>query len=233
MLEIMPLISSYTALYPMKAKSILVVEDDAGWRDRVCIELQKHGFKTIPAANGYQAIELFENLHPDLVLLDIGLPDIDGDEVCRHIRKTNQTVPIVFLTGMDDEGSQIRGYELGSVNTSYLTKPVSKKVVVALVKNVLAEVGSNSQYGRLRLDDDSKRVYWDEDEVHHLTPAEFDILKTMLSQPEKVWSPQELNPRIVKATIQGHKKNIKRKFEEQGHPDPIKTVFGHGYRLAP
>lgn len=231
----MPLISSYTALYPMKAKSILVVEDDAGWRERVCNELQKHEFKTIPAANGRQAIELFENLHPDLVLLDIGLPDIDGDEVCRHIRKTNQTVPIVFLTAMDDEGAMIRGYEIGSVNTFYLTKHNnhSKKAVAALVKNVLAEVGSNSQYGRLRLDDDSKRVYWDEDEVHHLTRVEFDILKTMLSQPEKVWSHQDLNPRIVKATIQTHKKNIKRKFMEQGHPDPIKTMFGHGYRLVP
>jgi two-component system OmpR family response regulator len=236
-------------------ETILIVDDDAHIREILRYKLVEAGYKTIEAGNGSEAIEQFTNLAPDLLILDIMMPEMDGTEVCREIRQTS-TTPIIFLSSKDEEIDRIVGLELGG--DDYVTKPFSPREVVARVKGILRRVQSISAsaetinalpvdsesmdeneltHGYLRLDLDRYTTYWDQEEV--VLPATgFNILKTLMRRPTKVFTREELmegaynDRRIVSdRTIDSHMRTIRKKFASVGG-DPIENRRGVGYIMT-
>ena len=226
--------------------TILIVDDDAHIRDVIDFALQKAGFATVNAENGEQALARFQSHPPDLVVLDIVMPELDGTEVCKALRRFS-SVPIVFLSSRDDEVDRILGLELGG--DDYVTKPFSPRELVARVKAILrrgkgetcessAPGGHRLEHGRLRLDLDRYTAFWQDQEVV-LTLTEFGILRTLLSHPGKVFSRDQLmdgsyqDYRVVSdRTIDSHVRRVRAKFKSLG-ADPVETLHGIGYRLGP
>ena len=226
--------------------TILVVDDDPHIREVVCFALKKDGFATVEAGDGEQALARFRELHPDLVVLDIVMPELDGAAVCRALRRIS-TVPIVFLSSRDDEVDRILGLELGG--DDYVTKPFSPRELVARIRAILrrgqgeardplAPGGHPLEHGRLRLDLDRYTAFWQGQEVV-LTLTEFGILRTLLTHPGKVFSRDQLmdgsyqDYRVVSdRTMDSHVRRVRAKFKALG-ADPIETLHGIGYRLGP
>ena len=226
--------------------TILVVDDDPHIREVVCFALKKDGFATVEAGDGEQALARFRELHPDLVVLDIVMPELDGAAVCRALRRIS-TVPIVFLSSRDDEVDRILGLELGG--DDYVTKPFSPRELVARVRAILrrgkgeardplAPGGHPLEHGRLRLDLDRYTAFWQGQEVV-LTLTEFGILRTLLTHPGKVFNRDQLmdgsyqDYRVVSdRTMDSHVRRVRAKFKALG-ADPIETLHGIGYRLGP
>ena len=226
--------------------TILVVDDDPHIREVVCFALKKDGFATVEAGDGEQALARFRELRPDLVVLDIVMPELDGAEVCRALRRIS-TVPIVFLSSRDDEVDRILGLELGG--DDYVTKPFSPRELVARIRAILrrgkgeardptASGGHWLEHGRLRLDLDRYTAFWQGHEVV-LTLTEFGILRTLLTHPGKVFSRDQLmdgsyqDYRVVSdRTMDSHVRRVRAKFKALG-ADPIETLHGIGYRLGP
>lgn len=226
---------------------ILVVDDDPHIREILCFALKKAGFRTVEAEDGRQALCRFETEQPDLVVLDILMPEMDGTDVCRVLRQRSST-PIVFLSSKDDEIDRIIGLELGG--DDYVTKPFSPRELVARVRAVLRrtieapirEDGNDAprilQHGRVRLDLDGCKAYWDDQEVV-LTVTELGILRTLLRHPGKVFTRDglmdgayELHKIVSDRTIDSHVRRVRAKFSRVGG-DPIQTVHGLGYKLGP
>lgn len=223
-------------------QTILVIDDDPHIREIVEFSLQRAGFSVLLAKDGKAGLEAFKAEKPDLVVLDILMPEMDGTEVCRLLRAESQ-VPIVFLTSVDEEVDRILGLEMGG--DDYVTKPFSPRELVARVKAVLRRTTRPPDdreprilsHGPLRLDLDAYKAYWREEEVV-LTVTEFRILKALIAYPGKVYTRDELMDRaypednyISDRTIDSHIKRIRHKFEERGS-NPIDTVHGIGYRMA-
>ncbi len=226
--------------------TILVVDDDPHIREVICFALQKAGFVTLEAENGVQALTRFQEAHPDLVVLDIVMPELDGTEVCKTLRRLS-AVPIVFLSSRDDEVDRIIGLELGG--DDYVTKPFSPRELAARVRAILrrgkgeapdpaAASQHRLEHGRLRLDLDRYTAWWQGQEVV-LTLTEFGILRTLLSHPGNVFNRDQLmdggyqDYRVVSdRTIDSHVRRVRAKFKAFG-ADPIETLHGIGYRLGP
>jgi two-component system OmpR family response regulator len=232
----------------MQGQAILVVDDDSHIREVVCFALKKAGFRTIEARDGREALERFEHDAPDLVVLDILMPEMDGTDVCRRLRARSR-VPIVFLSSKDDEVDRIVGLELGG--DDYLTKPFSPRELVARVRAVLRRTGEPTpsseppsaqkpkvlEYKKLKLDLDRFQAFWDDREVV-LTVTEFGILRTLMGYAGKVFSRSELMDGaypdqniVTERTIDSHVRRVRRKFGDVGG-DPIETVHGVGYKLG-
>jgi two-component system OmpR family response regulator len=232
-------------------QTILIVDDDPHIREVVRFALEKSGYDTVEAADGQAALARFAEAEPELVVLDIVMPELDGTEVCRRIR-AGATTPIVFLSSRDDEIDRIVGLELGG--DDYVTKPFSPRELVARVRAVLrrtaprpAATASTASadagvgvvtHGQLSLDLDRFVARWDGVEVV-LTVTELGILRALLGFPGKVFSRDELmthayrEPAVVTdRTIDSHVRRIRRKFSNLG-ADPVETVHGVGYRLGP
>jgi two-component system OmpR family response regulator len=222
---------------------ILVVDDDPHIREVLSFALGEAGFETIEAEDGARAIEAFARTKPDLVVLDIVMPELDGTDVCRRIRATS-AVPILFLSSRDDEVDRILGLELGG--DDYLTKPFSPRELVARVRAVLRRVKPGEapapermlRHGRLAVDLDRFTVAWKGREAP-LTVTELGILRTLLGRPGKVYSRDELMDRayddstvVADRTIDSHVRRVRSKLKALG-ADPIETVHGAGYRLGP
>ncbi|MFO8058272.1 MAG: response regulator transcription factor [bacterium] len=223
-------------------RTILVVDDDPHIREIVEYALKKAGFQVVLAEDGEQALEAFYRHSPDLVVLDIIMPEMEGTEVCKRIR-SESNVPVIFLTSVDEEVDRILGLEMGG--DDYVTKPFSPRELTARVKTVLkrsaapyepAERPAVLQHGKLRLDLDRYQVFWGVEEVS-LTVTEFRILRALLSFPGKVYSRDELMDRaypdgsvVTDRTIDTHIKRIRKKFESKGW-NPVETVHGLGYRV--
>ncbi len=216
-------------------KLVLIVDDDPHIQDVVRFALAEAGFQTAAARSGREALAAEDRLHPDLVILDIVMPGIDGVEVCKRIRSAGRT-PIIFLTSRDDEVDRILGLELGG--DDYVTKPFSPRELVLRVKAVLRRGEEGREIlsrGRLTLDLDGFEIRFG-GEVIPLTSTEHLILRTLLSRPGKVFTRDELLARTHDAivsfrTIDSHVRRIRRKFRTvQG--DPIETVHGIGYRIS-
>jgi two-component system OmpR family response regulator len=227
-----------------RPKTILVVDDDASIREVIKFALEKSGFQAIEATDGEQALTVFAAEAPDLVLLDVMMPELDGTEVCKRLRATSR-VPIIFLSSRDDEIDRVLGLELGG--DDYITKPFSPREMVARVKAVLRRFEpippapptspapeEQLTHGELRLDLVRIKAYWGEHEVE-LTVTEFGMLRTLMSYPGKVYSRDELmrhayrdHTIVSDRTIDSHITRLRRKFERLG-ADPIKTVHGLGY----
>jgi len=227
---------------------ILVVDDDPHIREVVQYALIKGGFRVVCANDGKQAISLFYEHAPDLIILDIMMREMDGTDVCRAIRVKFDT-PIIFLSSKDDEIDKVLGLELGG--DDYVVKPFSPRELVARIRAVLrrkadskmpAQSGettdkpSTISYGALKLDLDRHLAYWGGIALE-FTVTEFNILRTLLGYPGKVYSRDELmsgayvhDNHVTDRTIDSHVRRIRRKFNEIG-ADPIDTVHGVGYKL--
>jgi two-component system OmpR family response regulator len=221
---------------------VLIVDDDAHIRDVVRYALTAAGFRTAEAADGHQALARFASARPDLVILDVMMPELDGTEVCRRLRATSR-VPIVFLSSRDEDVDRIVGLELGG--DDYIGKPFSPRELVARVRAVLRRVGEREvaapprllQHGALRLDLDRFAVSFRGADVA-LTATEFGILRTLLGYPGKVFSRDELMTAaydgeavVSDRTIDSHVRRVRAKLHACG-ADPIVTVHGVGYKLG-
>ncbi len=220
---------------------VLVVDDDRHIREVITFALGEAGFETSEAVDGEQALAAFDRFAPDLVVLDIVMPELDGTEVCRRLR-ARSSVPIVFLTSRDDEIDRVLGLELGG--DDYLTKPFSPRELVARVRAVLRRTSPAAsresqtlRHGRLAVDLDRFTVAWDGREAP-LTVMELGVLRTLLGRPGKVYSRDELMDRaydettvVSDRTIDSHVRRVRAKLKALG-ADPVETVHGAGYRLG-
>jgi two-component system OmpR family response regulator len=225
--------------------NILVVDDDPHIREVVCFALAKNGFATCEAQDGVAALQCFEERQPALVVLDVLMPELDGVDVCRELRR-HSSVPILFLSSKDEEIDRIIGLEIGG--DDYVTKPFSPRELVARVKALLrrAQPGNGTgahtasapiTVGLLRLDCEAFDARWDDKRLV-LTATEFGILSTLARHPTRVFSRDALmqqaypNHRIVSdRTIDSHIRRLRDKLRKVG-ANPIQTVHGVGYRLT-
>jgi len=231
--------------------AVLVVDDESNIRDVVCFALKGAGFNPLEAQSGEEAIELFNKENPTLIVLDIGMPGMDGFEVCRQLRQ-DSSVPIIFLSAFSEEIDRVQGLEIGG--DDYITKPFSPRELVIRVKNVLRrlretplesrkeEAGQSGviERGRLRVDCDRFKVFWNESELV-FSVTEFGMIRAMLSGlPDQVFERDQLmdksyqreNHVVSHRTIDSHIRRIRNKFKAVG-ASPIETVHGRGYRLGP
>jgi two-component system OmpR family response regulator len=227
-------------------KTILLVDDDPGILEVAGFAVGKAGYRVLTAKNGREALELVRAGAPCLIVLDIVMPEMDGIELCRELRRESD-VPVIFLTSMDDEIDRIVGLELGA--DDYLTKPFSPRELVARIRAVLRRTDAAASlspgaaaspplsHGGVRLDPDCFRAFWGDEEVV-LTATEFAIMKCLLSRPGKVFSRDELMARMGEGgtfvsdrTVDSHIRHIRDKFRQAGG-EPIETVHGVGYKLA-
>lgn len=218
---------------------ILVVDDDPQLRDLVSLALTRASFDTLTAADGRQALIHAARERPDLIVLDVGLPEMDGFEVCRRIRATSQ-VPILFLTAQDDEVDRIVGLELGA--DDYVTKPFSPRELVARIRAILKRAGPAAHavlsHGALTLDEIAHRLTVGTTPVE-LTGTEHTILKTLMQTPDQIIARPNLVDKIwgvgsgvSDRTLDSHLRNLRRKLGDAGAGDAIRSVHGVGIGLA-
>jgi DNA-binding response OmpR family regulator len=225
-------------------RSILVVEDERKIRDLLRGYLERAGFAVYTTDSGAEAIEIARTRQLDLVVLDLGLPDVPGDEVLREVR-TSSDVPILVLTARSSEDDRIHGLELGA--DDYLTKPFSPRELVLRAQAIVrrgrdAGVDADrTSFGRGELEiDEPLRLVTVRGEPVSLTPTEWGILSALASTPGRVYSRFELINRVrgyefegYERTIDSHVKNLRRKLERDPHvPEIVETVLGGGYRLG-
>jgi two-component system, OmpR family, response regulator len=222
-------------------KKILVVDDEKKIVDIIRAYLEKEGYQVIPAFDGKMALNLAQNQHPDLIVLDLMLPETSGWDVCRAIRKTSE-VPIIMLTARDEVTDKIIGLEMGA--DDYITKPFDAKELVSRIRAVLRRSESNLvRKNSIRINDltidNEKRQVRRSDSVIDLTPNEFDLLYVMAENPGRVFSRMQLLDKVqgdayegYERTIDSHIKNLRKKLEtDPEHPRYIVTVHGIGYKL--
>lgn len=223
---------------------VLVVDDDPHIRQLLVFALEKAGLGAREAGDGEAALAAVAQAPPDLVILDINMPKLDGLEVCRRLRARGD-LPILFLSSRDDEIDRVLGIELGG--DDYVVKPFSPREVVARVQAILrrartpatrAEAGAILSHGKLRLDVDSWIARWGEAEAA-LTVTEFGILRILLGAPTRVFSRDAIIDRlhgpgfaITDRTIDSHVRNLRGKFVALGGHDVVETRAGVGYRLG-
>jgi two-component system OmpR family response regulator len=225
---------------------ILIVDDDPAIRDVVRFALTRAGFEAVEAADGPAALDAFAAAAPDLVVLDVLLPGLDGIEVCRELRRCS-SVPILFLSSKEDEVDRVVGLELGG--DDYIGKPFSPRELVARVRALLRRATpartpappapqTLRRHGKLTLDLDFVRASWDGQEVQ-LTATEFGILRTLIGRPGKVYSRDDLmdgaygvDKVVSDRTIDSHVRRLRAKFAAIGAA-PVETLHGFGYKLAP
>ncbi len=223
------------------AKTILVVDDKANMRAMVRDYLTEENFRVIVAETGQQALYTARQEKPDLILLDIMMPKMDGYEFLQAYRKEHST-PIILLTARLDETDKVLGLELGA--DDYVTKPFGMRELVARIKAVLRRAGQDLatdevlRIGEITLDKGSHEVKVKDSQVS-LTPSEFDLLAVLMASPGRVFSRMDLLEKLqgttfegVARTIDAHVRNLRMKIEEDpSHPFYIETVFGIGYRF--
>lgn len=225
-------------------RKILIVDDDPHIRDVLTFALRKAGMSTVEAEHGAQALERFAAEAPDLVVLDINMPRMDGLEVCRQLRMTSQ-VPILFLSSRDDEVDRIIGLEVGG--DDYVVKPFSPREVVARVNVILKRTNAAStaasgeetvlRRGDLQVDTAAYVASFAGMPVH-LTATEFHLLVSFMRHPGKVFSRDNLIDNVYgpgfalsDRTVDSHIRNLRAKFSEIGAGEIIETLRGIGYRL--
>jgi len=225
-------------------KTILVVDDEAKITQLLRDYLERAGYAVISARDGRTALSQAQSEKPDLIVLDLGLPQLDGLDVTRQLRKTSNT-PIIMLTARSEESDKLVGLELGA--DDYVTKPFSPKELVARVRAVFRRVESSSQPDAeiiqaldLRLDVPRMRVTAEGREIEELTPSEFELLAALARQPGRVFTRGQLLNAVrgvafesYERAIDAHIKNIRKKIEkEPGEPQYVLTVYGVGYKFA-
>lgn len=221
---------------------ILVADDDARIRDVLRVALTQAGFEVTEVADGKEALKLAERTNPDLIVLDIGMPEMDGLEVCRELRKTSQ-LPILFLTAQGDEIDRVVGLELGA--DDYVSKPFSPREVIARIRAILKRSGIENQEpavlhrGALRIDPD-KHLCEVADRKVTLTAREMELVIQLMKRPNHVVARPQLvdaiygtNIHVSDRTMDSHLRNVRAKFSAVGCKDAIETVHGVGVRMGP
>jgi DNA-binding response OmpR family regulator len=223
-------------------KTILVVDDKANVRTLVLEYLTAEGFRVVTAENGQTALYTARQEKPDLILLDIMMPEMDGFAFIRAFRKESDT-PVILLTAKLEESDKVIGLELGA--DDYITKPFGMRELVARIHTVMRRAAqiphpsSRLQIGEILLDRETHSVTVSERPVH-LTPSEFDLLALLMDTPGRVFSRMNLLEDLqgssfegVARTIDVHIRNLRTKIEsDPANPRYIETVFGIGYRFA-
>ncbi len=226
-------------------KKIVVIDDESSVQDVVRGYLERDGYLVYVAGNGREGLALAERTKPGLVVLDLMLPDVSGEDICRDIRSRSD-IPILMLTAKASEDERVGGLALGA--DDYLVKPFSPRELVARVRAILRRSqGSEAPLvetltfdeGALEIDTVQHEVRRD-GELVDLTPNEYKLLVTLARYPGRVYSRFELINHVqgyeyegYERTIDAHVKNLRKKIEpEAKHPRYVETVFGAGYRLA-
>jgi DNA-binding response OmpR family regulator len=220
---------------------ILVVDDEPKIVRLARDYLEKNAYWVITAGDGQTALSMARREKPDLIILDLMLPGLDGWEVCRALRRETE-IPIIMLTARSEESDQIVGLELGA--DDYINKPFSPKALVARVRAVLRRsqgrlrTPSRLRAGNLEIDLDAHRVALDGEPLH-LTPNEFKLLSILAAHPDQTLSREQLLDHLHGAayntfdrSVDSHIKNLRRKIEtDPAKPRFIETVYGIGYRF--
>jgi len=226
--------------------TVLVVEDEAKIRSLIREFLEPRGYQVLEAGSGADGMDRFEAWEPDVVILDLMLPGMDGMEVCRRIR-SQSNVPIIMLTARSEEVDKLLGLELGA--DDYMTKPFSVRELEVRMRAILRRTQQNTsstvrgeteviQVGELTIDVSGQRVTVGEDMIH-LTPTEFRLLVTLASNPGRVFSRMQLLDAAFGETYVGYERsidthisNLRKKIEQDpNEPRYISTVYGSGYRF--
>ena len=229
------------------AKTILVVEDEVSIATLLQYNLEQAGFKVLLAHDGKVGLDIAVEKAPDLMLLDVMLPTLDGMEVCKELRSLKKNIPIIMLTARDDEFDKVLGLELGA--DDYMTKPFSPREVIARVKAVLrrfvtpviAETKSSEisfEYGTLKVYPDRFEAFLEE-EALEFTPKEFELLVYLLENKNRVLTRDQLLSAVWNYDFAGdtrivdvHISHLREKIEENSRkPLFIKTIRGLGYKF--
>jgi len=225
-------------------KTILVVDDEPKITQLVRDYLERAGFGVLVAYDGKKALSLAKTEKPDMIILDLGLPQLDGLDFTREFRKTSNA-PIIMLTARAEETDKLIGLELGA--DDYMTKPFSPKELVARVRVVFRRMenvaSANTEIIRvadITLDVPRMRVSAEKREIEELTPTEFELMSTLARQPGRVFTRAQLLDAIhgvafesYERAIDAHIKNIRRKLEvKASEPQYILTVYGVGYKFV-
>lgn len=216
---------------------ILVVEDDADIARLLALELGEAGFDVEHHGRGVSGLAALRERSPDLVVLDLGLPDLDGAEIARRIRR-NETVPIIVLTAADAVGSKVRLLEDGA--DDYMVKPFHVDELVARIRVRLRARGGEAllQVGDLTIDRMAREVRFGAREAS-LSPREFDLLALLAAQPGRVFAREEIERRVWSGegpssnTVDVHMANLRGKLRDAGAHGLIRTVRGVGYAVKP
>jgi DNA-binding response OmpR family regulator len=216
---------------------ILVIEDEPAIAEVIRLNLVNAGYGVHVAGDGEGGLAAVRSLRPAAVILDVGLPGIDGIEVCRRLRGEQDWTPVLFVTARDDEVDRIVGLELGA--DDYITKPFSPRELVARVSSVLRRTRGTAeanalQVGAVRVDPAQRRVFVDAAEVT-LTATEFDLLAFLMRRPGRVFSREQLISEVwgyssfaANRTVDVHIAQVRGKL---GAASPIRTVRGVGYAV--
>jgi two-component system, OmpR family, phosphate regulon response regulator PhoB len=229
---------------PMAQPRILIVEDERGLVQSLTWYFNREGYETVVAADGQEGLRKAQTLAPDLILLDLMLPGMNGLEVCRELRAGDRTkeIPIIMITARAEETDQIVGFSMGA--DDYVTKPFSNKVLLQRIKALLrrAESGGDAsdviEHHGVRVDRVRHQVSVGKENVE-LTPTEFRLLEVLLRQPGRAFSRHQLMDTaigegsiVLERTIDVHVKTLRKKLTASGAAaDFIETVRGVGYRL--
>ena len=220
-----------------------MVDDEPKIRELVGAYLEREGYQVFLTGTGLDALHLAERLRPDLLVLDLGLPDIPGEELL-HLLRRSSNVPVVMLTARASERDRVAGLRLGA--DDYMTKPFSPRELVARVGAVLRRTSGGGPGrvptfagGRLAIDQESREVSLDGAPIE-LTRTEFDLLVVLSSRPGRAWTPAELISRLqghgydgYDRTVDVHVKNLRRKLgEHPRRPCFVLTVAGIGYKFG-
>ncbi|HSR34698.1 MAG TPA: response regulator transcription factor [Anaerolineae bacterium] len=227
----------------MSGETILVVDDEPKIVKTVRVYLENAGFRVMAAEDGQMALTVFRHERPALVILDLGLPNVDGLDVARTLRRESD-VPIIMLTARVDEADKLIGLELGA--DDYVSKPFSPRELVARVRAVLRRTGGEREQapppivaGDVNIDLERRQVSVNGQPVE-LTPTEFDLLAVLARHPGRVFTRLDLLDRVqgyafegYERTVDAHVKNLRQKIE----PDPrqpryLLTVYGVGYKFS-
>lgn len=222
-------------------QTILIVDDERRMVSLLKSYLEQEGYRVVTTYNGREALEAARKENPDLVVLDIMMPEMNGYEFM-NARRAESNTPIIMLTAKVEDDDKIVGLELGA--DDYVTKPFKPRELMARVRNVLRRAGKNEPKGKslkvldISLDHESREVLIGERSAD-LTPSEFDLLAALMTTPGKVFSRLDLLDVIqgvryegYERTIDTHIKNLRAKVEEDPRkPSHIETVYGVGYRL--
>lgn len=224
---------------------VLVIEDEEGDRELVVTALEREGYQVIQAESGEGGLELVETAQPDLIILDLILPGLDGLEVCRRVRGKHE-IPIIMVTGREEEVDKVVGLELGA--DDYIVKPFSQRELVARVRAMLRRTVITQKataqkkrlgFAGLEIDLPTRAVHVQDEEVH-LTPKEFDLVFHLASQPRRVFTREEIvhevwgygPPGGDLRTVDTHVKRLRKKLEEgRDVPWSLATVWGVGYKF--
>ena len=228
-----------------KKKKVLIVDDEVKIVEAVAAYLENSGYMAITAYDGENALLKVEKMNPDLVVLDLMLPKISGEEVCKAIRKISR-IPIIMLTAKIDEDDKINGFNIGA--DDYVTKPFSPRELMVRINSLLrrSDEGASPLFDKMSWNDNDLEVDLDlytvkkSGEIVNLTPNEFKLLCAMIKYPKKIFTREELievafgaNYDGFDRTIDSHIKNLRSKIEDDTtNPRYIVTVRGVGYKFG-